>query len=277
MPRMRDLSGKTALVTGAASGIGRATALALAREGASVIACDVNREGLAALAAELRDACLLARRVDVGDRAAMKAFADEVHALVPAVDVLVNNAGVGLHGGLLGTSLEDWDWILKINLGGVINGCHLFVPPMVARGSGGHVVNVSSILGIFGAPDAIGYATSKFAVFGLSESLRAELHTHGIGVSTICPGVIDTGLIATTRFGGGMPDGRGETIRGKVQKLFRMRNFSPDRVARAIVSAIRHERPVVPVAPEAWALYYLRRFAPSLSDPLGRVMAKNLL
>ena len=274
---MRELVGKTALVTGAAGGIGRSTALALARAGAHVIVCDVNEAALAAVAAELGASCQLSRRVDVGDRAAMQRFADEVHALVPALDVLVNNAGVGLHGGLLGTSLDDWDWVLRVNLGGVIHGCHFFVPRMVERGAGGHVVNVSSVLGVFGAPDVIGYATSKFGVFGLSESLRAEMARHKIGVSTICPGAIDTGIISATRFAGIADEGRVSSMRDRVNGLFKKRNYSPDRVARAIVAAIRHSRPVVPVAPEAWALYYLKRFAPSLTGPLGRALARQQL
>jgi NAD(P)-dependent dehydrogenase (short-subunit alcohol dehydrogenase family) len=271
---MRELHGQTALVTGAASGIGRATALALARAGAQVIVCDVNETQLAALAGELGSACRLARRVDVSDRAAMQAFADEVHTLVPAVDVLVNNAGVGLQGSMLSTSLADWDWVLGINLGGVIHGCHFFVPRMVERGAGGHVVNVSSVLGIFGAPEVIGYVTSKFAVFGLSESLRAELAAHRIGVSTICPGGIDTDIIASTRFAG--EGGATSQLRDGLQAMFKRRNYPPARVADAVVDAIRHERPVVPVTPEAWALYYMRRFAPALSGPLGRVMAWTL-
>jgi NAD(P)-dependent dehydrogenase (short-subunit alcohol dehydrogenase family) len=276
---MRDLKGKTALVTGAASGIGRATAKALAAAGARVVICDVNEAGLGTLAAELGSACLLARRVDVGDRAAMKAFAAEVHALVPALDVLVNNAGVGLQGGLLGTSLEDWDWVMRINVGGVIHGCHFFVPKMVEAGVRGHVVNVSSVLGVFGAPDVIGYATSKFAVFGLSESLRAELASKKIGVSTICPGAIDTGIIASTRFAGVEAKNaeRSAGVRGKVEKLFKWRNYSPDRVAAAIVDAIRRDRPVVPVAPEAWALYLLNRYLPALANPIRRVMAMQEL
>jgi NAD(P)-dependent dehydrogenase (short-subunit alcohol dehydrogenase family) len=276
---MRDLKGKTALVTGAASGIGRATAKALAAHGALVVVCDVNEAGIAALAAELGASCLLARRVDVSDRAAMAAFADEVHRLVPAVDVLVNNAGVGLQGGLLGTSLDDWDWVMKINVGGVIHGCHFFVPKMVEQGIRGHVVNVSSVLGVFGAPDVIGYATSKFAVFGLSESLRAELAAKKIGVSTICPGMIDTGIIASTRFAGVEAKNaeRSAGVRGKIDKLFKLRRYKAEKVAAAIVDAIRRDRPVVPVAPEAWALYLLNRYLPGLANPIRRIMAMQEL
>lgn len=272
---MHDLKGKAAVITGAASGIGRSTAKLLATHGVQLLMCDVDEAGLASLRDELGSSCLLSRRVDVSDRAAMQVFSEQVHALIPAVDVLVNNAGVGLQGGLLATSLDDWEWILKINLGGVIHGCHFFVPKMVERACGGQVVNVASVLGVFAAPDVIGYATAKFAVVGLSESLRSELSPHGIGVSTICPGMIDTGIIAATRFANG--HGEAETRRGKLQQLYKKRSYSPDRVAETILDAIRKDRALVPVALEAWALYYLKRFAPALSQPLGRMMSRRLL
>jgi NAD(P)-dependent dehydrogenase (short-subunit alcohol dehydrogenase family) len=263
------LNGKTAVVTGAASGIGRATALALAAEGARLIVCDVNQPGLDQIAAELGAACTLARGVDVSKRDEMRAFADAVHALVPAVDILVNNAGVGLQGGLLETSLEDWDWVLGVNLGGVIHGCHLFVPKMIERRAG-HVVNVSSVLGYFGAPGIIGYVTSKFGVLGLSESLRAEAEPHGVSVSTICPGVIDTGIVAATKFS------TGEHLRARVQDAYHKRAYGPEKVAAAIVKAIKKRQPVVPVSPEAWVLYFLKRFVPGLGGPLGRAMARRV-
>ena len=113
----------------------------------------------------------------------MQAFADAVHAHVPAVDILMNNAGVGLGGGLLDTSLDDWRWIVGINLFGVVHGCHCFVPAMVRRGRGGHVVNVASVAGYVGELVLPAYTTTKFAVVGLSESLREELAPHGIGVT----------------------------------------------------------------------------------------------
>ena len=126
------------------------------------------------LAAELGDRTLLVRKVDVSDRLAMRLFADEVHELAPAADVIVNNAGVAVGGTFLDTSLDDWDWLLGVNLRGVVHGCHFFIPKMVARGTGGHVVNISSILGIYPAPNVTAYVASKFAVRGLSLSLRAR-------------------------------------------------------------------------------------------------------
>ena len=153
-----NLSGKTALVTGAGSGIGKETALAFARAAptwCSAISTPTasprpNGE-IQALGREV-----LARRVDVADRAAMAAFAAAVHERVAAVDILMNNAGVGLGGGFLHTELDDWDWIIGINLRGVIHGCHFFIPPMVARGRGGHVVNVASAAGYVATEPLVG-------------------------------------------------------------------------------------------------------------------------
>ena len=274
--RLHSLAGKRALVTGAASGIGRATALALADQGAELFLCDVNEAGLRDVEREVgaRSRCLLARCVDVASRDRMRAFADEVHALVPALDVLVNNAGVGLSGGILTTTLDDWDWVLSINLKGVVHGCHFFVPKMVERGQGGYVVNVSSMAGYFGAPDMLGYVTSKFGVFGLSESLREELRPHGIGVAVICPGIVDTDIIRTTRMRTA-PGLDPERVRARVSTLYQKRNFTPARVAEAVVRAVRSGREVVPVTAEAWVFYLTSRLVPALGHRLGALMSRS--
>ena len=195
---MKKLDGKLALVTGAGSGIGRATANALAREGMRVVVCDVDQARVDDVARELGARCVLARKVDVADRAAMRAFADEVHAIEPALDVLVNNAGVAVGGGILDTTVENWDWLMGINLGGVFNGCHVFAPAMAAQRRG-HIVNVSSMFGYFAPPGVMAYAASKFGVLGMSLSMRAELAEHGVGVSAICPGMIATNIIHGSR------------------------------------------------------------------------------
>jgi len=272
MPAPRhDLSGSVALVTGAASGIGRATALALASAGARLVVCDVNEAGLAEVAATLeqRGRLFLSQVVDVSNRSAMAAFAAAVHEKVAAVDVLVNNAGVGLSGGILATRLEDWDWVLSINLGGVIHGCHFFIPKMVERGQGGHVVNVSSGYGLVADPHMLGYCTAKFGVVGLSEALRSELSPHGIGVSAICPGIINTPIVKNGRIRTA-PGIDSEALRTRAENLWSRRNYPPEKVAAAIISAIRLDRAVVPVTPEAWIAYLLKRASPSLFFKLGR-------
>jgi NAD(P)-dependent dehydrogenase (short-subunit alcohol dehydrogenase family) len=254
------LAGKTALVTGAASGIGRETALAFARRGADLFLCDglAETEGRArALGREV-----FRRRVDVASREEMSTFAEAVHERVPAVDILVNNAGVGIAGGFLHTSLDDWEWILGINLTGVVHGCHFFAPAMVERGRGGHIVNVSSLAGYVASEALAVYATTKFGVFGLSEALRDELAPHGIGVTVVCPGIIDTPITGSTRLRGPVMNRPGE--RERMIEIYRRRGYGPDRVAANILKAIAHNRAVAPVSPEAWVAYYLKRFAPGL-------------
>lgn len=271
----RDLRGKTALVTGAGSGIGRETALALARAGVDLVICDVDAVGLEETAARVRTEGRRAEPsvVDVANRDAMRAFAAAVHRARPAVDVLVNNAGVGLGAAFLDTTLEDWDWIVSINLLGVVHGCHFFVPPMVVRGTGGHVVNVSSAAGYVATSPLTAYATTKFGVFGLSEALRDELRPHGIGVTTICPGIVNTPITRNARVRGRAADAGAQEA---IVRFYERRNYGPERVAAAIVRAIRGNRTVVPVTPEAWVLYLLKRLAPDLSARLNRALAARM-
>jgi NAD(P)-dependent dehydrogenase (short-subunit alcohol dehydrogenase family) len=275
----RDLTGRTALVTGAASGIGRATALELARRGADLALCDIDAERLAETEREARalGRSVLAQRVDVADAAQMQAFAEAVHARVPAVDLLVNNAGVAVGGGFLDTTLDDWDWIVGVNLRGVVLGCHHFVPAMVRRsraagaaragsGAAGHVVIVSSAAGFTANQALAAYCTTKFAVLGLAESLADELRGDGIGVTAICPGLIDTPITRAARLRGAYdrPEVRERMVEG-----YRRRGYGPERVAVKILEAVARGRVVAPVSPEAWALYYLKRFAPGLLRRLG--------
>jgi NAD(P)-dependent dehydrogenase (short-subunit alcohol dehydrogenase family) len=259
-------SGKTILITGAGSGIGRATALQLAGYGPHLILCDLNPEAVkrAAAMAEGLGASVETHVVDVSDWDDMQALATRVHKSHSALDILVNNAGVGLGGDFLSTSIEDWQWVIGINLMGVVHGCKLFAPAMVERGHG-HIVNIASAAGYYAAPDMTAYSASKHAVMGLSESLRAELAPRGIGVSAICPGIINTNIVASGRM-------RGATgaAQDKIAALYRRRNYGPELVADAIVGAIEHNRAVTPVSPEAWMLYGAKRFTPGILDWMGR-------
>jgi NAD(P)-dependent dehydrogenase (short-subunit alcohol dehydrogenase family) len=263
------MDGKLALVTGAGSGIGRETALPCARRGANIALCDVDESGLEATAGAARGLGrdVLAQRVDVGDRSQMAAFAGAVHARVAAVDLLINNAGVGLGGGFLETPLEDWDWIVPINVMGVVNGCHMFVPAMVERRRGGHVVNLSSAAGYFPNPTLAAYSATKFAVLGLSEALRVELRPLGIGVTAVCPGLINTPITRSGRL-----RGTSEARRERIVAVYERRAYGPDRVARRILHAVERNRAVMPVAAEAWAMWWLARFAPPLARGVARAI-----
>lgn len=251
------LEGAHVLITGAASGIGKATAEAFAKRGAKLIVTDIDQSGLDALATSLAANVLISKNLDVADRQAMRAFADEVHKAVPALDVLVNNAGVAVHGGLLDTRLEDWDWLIGINIYGVVHGCHFFGPNMVRAGRGS-IVNVSSTYGFIAGSRVLAYVTSKFGVFGMSEALRVELADKGVHVATICPGLIRTNIIDGARFDS-------EADRKDVAGLFKRRGASPSVVAEAIVDAVLQKKAIVPVAPEAHFFYAISRLAPTLA------------
>jgi NAD(P)-dependent dehydrogenase (short-subunit alcohol dehydrogenase family) len=191
----------------------------------------------------------------------MNAFATAVHERVEALDILMNNAGVGLGATFLDTRLEDWDWILGVNLLGVIHGCYYFLPAMVRRGRGGHVINVSSIAAFVAGEPLLAYSTTKFGVLGMSEALRGEMRSHGIGVTAVCPGIINTGIVEAARLRGehGTPDARRRAL-----ELYKGRNYSPQRAAENILKAVQKNRRVAPISPEAWILYYLKRFTPGL-------------
>jgi NAD(P)-dependent dehydrogenase (short-subunit alcohol dehydrogenase family) len=269
-----NLTGKTVLVTGAGSGIGRETALAFARRGADVVICDIQESAASRTAEDVR---ALGRKattevVDVADTERMRAFAETVHSKIEAVDILVNNAGVGLGGGFLDTTLEDWQWIIGINLRGVVHGCHFFVPRMVARKRGGHVVNVASAAAYLASEALCAYSTTKFAVLGLSEALRDELQPHGIGVTAICPGIINTPITGSARLRGkaALPGAREQMV-----AFYQRRNYGPERVAQAIVKAVARNAAVAPVSPEAWVLYLLKRSSPGFTAWLNRRMAQR--
>ncbi|MDI1446356.1 SDR family NAD(P)-dependent oxidoreductase [Polyangium sp. 6x1] len=261
-------AGKVVLVTGAGSGIGRATALAFAKEGAELIVCDVNTSSLDEVetAARAHGRSVLARKVDVSSAAAMQSFADEVHAAFPAVDVLVNNAGVAVTGGLRDTTLEDWNWVMGINVMGVVHGCHFFVPRMIERDRGGHVVNIASVAGLAGSRLLVAYSTTKFAVVGFSESLRADLRRHRIGVTAICPGFIRTNINEAGRRRGRLA----EPAALERSRRLMERGASPDLVAEKIMNAVERDQGLVPVTKEAHLLYALKRSSPDLLAAIWR-------
>ncbi|MEU7184770.1 SDR family oxidoreductase [Streptomyces sp. NPDC045369] len=271
-PYADRFGGQLVLVTGAASGIGRATAFAFAEAGARVVAVDRDAEGAARTAdlARLVGAPQAwAETVDVSDEDAMEKLADKVAAEYGTVDVLVNNAGIGLSGSFLSTTTEDWKKVLDVNLWGVIHGCRLFGRQMAERGQGGHIVNTASAAAFQPSKILSAYGASKAAVLMLSESLRAELAGQGIGVTAICPGIVNTNITTTARFTGVSADEE-KRRQAKVARAYGLRNYPPEKVADAILRAVVRNEAVVPVTPEARGAHLMSRFAPRALRALAR-------
>jgi NAD(P)-dependent dehydrogenase (short-subunit alcohol dehydrogenase family) len=268
MRRTIQIPGATALVTGAGSGIGRATATHLANAGAKVLCVDLDEVAAKTTAAACEDLGVdsAAYVCDVADRAAMHDLAAEVHRGHGVLDLLVNNAGVGMSGRFGDMTLDDWEWIRSINLDGVVHGCHLFGSAMAEHGRG-HVVNVASGLAYLPRSTEIAYCTTKAAVLMFSRSLRADWRTRGVGVSAVCPGVINTPILARGRFVG--PMWTPETLR-LAQRGFGW-GHSPNLVARAVLHAIRRNRPMVAPGVESRLLWHIHKLVPlALGDLIGR-------
>lgn len=268
-------AGKVALVTGAALGLGRALAVELAYAGADVVAVDIDVDGLERTCAIALDAgrrCV-ARRADVSSRAEMEALAESVLAEFGRVDILVNNAGVGVGGELADIPLDDFEWIVGINLMGEVYGTRLFLPQMLERGSG-HIVNVSSLSGLVLLPFHIPYTTTKFALTGFSQALWAELGHHGVGVTLVCPGAIRTNIMANTRVH--VRTGGQEGFGGRWKDLLEKGGKEPEEVARMVLRAIERNRFLCLTGREAYVLYYLTRLSPGLVRRIVAFVTKAL-
>lgn len=260
----REVRGKLALVTGAGAGIGRATAVELARHGARKIVL-VDRDLAAAndTADAVRAACAeaVAYQVDVSDEAAMNDLAAQVRNEHGVVDILVNNAGIGMAGRFLETSSANWEDIMGVNVGGVISGSRAFGAQMVERGEGGTIINVASASAYLPSKSMVAYSTTKAAVLALSESLRADFADEGIGVTAVCPGFVNTNIAKNTIYAGMSADQQ-ERARGKADAAYRRRNFTPEATAKAIVKAVKTGPAVLPIAAESRIGYAMRRISP---------------
>ena len=198
---MEDVAGKVAFVTGAASGMGLAMARSFAAAGMKVVLADVEEEALEQARASFgpTNADVIAIRVDVTDRDAMAAAADRTEEAFGKVHVLVNNAGVAVGGSIADMAYTDWDWVVGVNLDGVVNGVQTFLPRILAHGEGGHIVTTASLAGLLPFAGLGVYNTTKYAVVGMSEAMRADLADQDIGVSVLCPGLVNTNIFDSGR------------------------------------------------------------------------------
>lgn len=244
-PTFSSFAGTRVFVTGAASGIGRAAALAVAAEGAEVFLTDINEVALAATATEIEKAggrVGYAKPADISSYEQVRAMAEEIHAGAGSMDVLMNVAGIAIWGTAENLQHHHWQRTIDVNLMGPIHVIESFVPKMIEAGRGGHIVNVSSAAGLIGIPWHAAYSASKFGVRGISEVLRFDLRPHGIGISVVCPGAVDTGLTQTIEIAGIDTDG---ARFGRLRARFRSHAETPEHAAQAILEGIRRNRYVV--------------------------------
>ena len=273
---IENLAGKRCLITGAASGIGRATAITVAGLGAELFLTDRDGEGLERVAAEIRAAggtVAYFGTADVADHEAVVALATEVHSHAPSMDVVMNIAGISTWGRIEELEHEHWRRTVDINLMGPISVLECFVPPMIEARRGGHIVNVSSVAGLFGLPWHAPYSASKFGLRGVSEVLRFDLRKHRIGVSLVCPGAVKTPLVGTVDIVG--VDRDSPKMR-KLIALFERRAVTAEKVAERIVEAIERNRYMVFTSPDGRILHWFqRKFSPPYTL-IMRVMNREL-
>ncbi|WAJ46985.1 SDR family oxidoreductase [Mycobacterium sp. Aquia_216] len=268
-----EIPGKLALITGAGAGIGRATAVELARHGAGKVVI-VDRDLTAAneTADAVRAACAEAAvyQVDVSDEESMNDLAAQVLIDHGVVDILVNNAGIGMAGRFLETSSQNWEDIIGVNLRGVISGTRAFGAQMVERGEGGTIINVASASAYLPSKSMVAYSTTKAAVLGFSESLRADFADEGITVTAVCPGFVNTDIAKNTVYAGMSTDEQARA-RDKADAAYRRRNYTPEATAEAIVKAVKTGPAVLPIAAESRIGYAMRRISPSAIRLLARL------
>jgi NAD(P)-dependent dehydrogenase (short-subunit alcohol dehydrogenase family) len=261
---IRQLSRKVAVVTGAASGIGRALALGLSEKGCQLALVDLDQDGLARLQLDLTarggDQTVTTHVADVAERERMRALPREILAAHGAVHLLINSAGIAHEAAFPQTSLDDWDRIMGANLWGVIHGCHFFMPHL-AKVDRGHIVNLSSLLGIVAMPGQTGYATTKFAVRGFSESLAEELRATSVGLTLVYPGAVATNIMKRAR-------GDDPELLQRLGRWYEHNAIPPERVATQIIRAVERGTPRLLISPEVFLGDLLRRLMPVAGNKL---------
>jgi NAD(P)-dependent dehydrogenase (short-subunit alcohol dehydrogenase family) len=255
----RTVRDKRVLVTGAASGIGRATAVAAAKRGARLYLTDLNGEALEGTVAAIRESggtVEYRRALDISDHSAVAAMASEIHTRHGSLDVLMNVAGIAVWGTADRLTHEQWRRVVDVNLMGPIHVVESFVPAMIEGRRGGHLVNVSSAAGIFGLPWHAPYSAAKFGLRGLSEVLRFDLRRHDISVHLVCPGAVETGLVETLQIAG--VDREGPSMQGWT-KRFRKIAVSPEQAAERILRGIERDRYWVYTSRDIQVAHFLQR------------------
>lgn len=258
---MGGFEGRRVFLTGAASGIGRATALLLARDGAELFLTDVNAEGLQQTVADARALGAVVsefRALDVSDYEAVAAFAADIHAGHPAMDAVMNIAGISAWGTVDQLTHGHWRSMVDVNLMGPIHVIECFVPPMVAAGRGGRLVNVSSAAGLVALPWHAAYSASKYGLRGVSEVLRFDLARHRIGVCLVVPGAVDTPLVQTVDIAG---VDRDDPRVARWIARFSGHAVTPERAAEKIVAGVAKNRFLIYTSPDIRALYTFKRVA----------------
>ncbi len=259
MPEGTTVSGRTAVITGAGSGIGRAMAQRLGRHGCPLALCDWNEENLQETAATL-DGPVFLRKLDVRDRGAQMAFAAAVHEWAPApIGLVFNNAGVTVSQTAAGAAPEDDEWVVDVNFWGVVHGTRAFLPILLTQDAGA-IVNVSSVFGLIGFPTQSAYCASKFAVRGYTESLRHELRETNVRAIAVHPGGIKTHIVDNARF---HVDDRGNLDHDVMRKEFeRVARTSPAKAAEIIHRGVESGKGRILVGPDAGFLSLMTRIAP---------------
>lgn len=259
MTQGSGFTGKRCLLTGAASGIGRATALRLARDGAELFLTDRDVDGLETTVADARalgGKVAMYRAFDISDYDAVVQFAADIHRAHPAMDVVMNIAGISAWGTVDRLTHQHWKSMVDVNLMGPIHVIEAFVPPMIAARRGGHLVNVSSAAGVVALPWHAAYSASKYGLRGLSEVLRFDLARHRIGVSVVVPGAVKTSLVHTVQIAG--VDREDPNVQ-KWTDRFAGHAVPPEKVAERILTGVRRNRYLVYTSPDIRALYLFKR------------------
>lgn len=260
---IKNLQHKKCLITGAASGIGRAVAFAAAKEGAILFLTDINAQQLADVVIQLEQQGANVgywQALDISDLTQVQQFSQQIHEQYAAMDVVMNIAGIAIWGAVENLQHQQWQKVIDVNLMGAIHIIENFIPQMIKQGQGGHLVNVSSAAGLFGLPWHVAYSASKFGLRGVSEVLRFDLKCHRIGVSLVCPGAVNTGLVETLQVANitmNQPQVQ------KIKKYFQKVAVSPEKAAQAIIRGIKKNQYMVFTSRDIQLAFWLQNISPT--------------